>query len=300
MKKYCFLIIITLILCLVLTGCELLSNVGQVPTASQTKVKPVGNLAGAQTYAWYLSRDVMPVPPYGSVDIIGSDTASKLIVNQPNGNVEVTVTGVMNGLDPYTEYTVYLSNSYEPYVFTGWNVVGDWVLRLHYGGSTYIHDLVINVQSDGTFVGTGGYPAGSGPEYDYPYNETVNGTIDIVTGAIIIHSEYENDYYFDATGTIAPNGTMSGNWTGKGQPTYTWESISGQATNHTGDTYWTGLFTDTVPPFTFVTDADGSGSWHVNLRDSDFPVEGTYTLSVWINEAGGTILISDTFNVTVD
>ena len=61
-------------------------------------VKPVDT--GAQTYAWHLSGDVMPVPPYGSIDIPGSDTASKLIVNQPNGNTEVAITGVMNGLLP--------------------------------------------------------------------------------------------------------------------------------------------------------------------------------------------------------
>ena len=297
MKKLMYLIVLTLILGLVLTGCTLLSNVGQVPATSQTKVKPAGNLAVAEKVPWNLSGDVMPVPPYGSRDIIGSDTVSKLIVNQPNGAVEVTITGVMNGLTPGTIYTVYLSNGYTPYVFTGWNVVGNWVLRLHYGGSTFIHDLVINVQSDGTFTGTGGYPAGSGPPYSYPYNEIVTGTINIMTGAIMIHSDYENGYYFDATGTIAPNGTMSGNWTGKGQPTYTWESISGQATNHTGDTYWTGQFGNTVP-FTFTTDDSGSGSWHMNLRDSDFPGPGTYTLSVWINN--GTILISNNFQVTVD
>lgn len=299
MKKLIYLIVLTLILGLVLSGC-LLSNVGQVPATSQTKVKPEG--LGAQTYAWYLSADVMPVPPYGSRDIPGSDSASKLIVNQPNGAVEVTITGVMNGLNPTTEYTVFLSKSYVPYVFTGWNVVGTWVLRLYYGASgIYDHDIVIiNVQSDGTFTGTGGYPAGGSP-YSWPYNETVSGTIDIMTGEITFHSDYQNDYFYDAKGTIALDGTMSGNWTGKNQPTYAWESISGQAVKtHTGDKGWSGLFTSTVQPFTFVTDADGSGSWHINLRDSDFSGPGTHNLSVWINEAGKTILISENFTVVVD
>ena len=114
MKKSYYLIVLVLILSLVLTGCSLLSNVGQVPATSQTKVKPTGNLAGAKEVDWNLSGDVMPVPPYGSFDIEGSDIASKLIVNQPNGNVEVTVTGVMKGLDPNTTYTVILSNGYTP------------------------------------------------------------------------------------------------------------------------------------------------------------------------------------------
>ena len=112
MKKYYFLIIVTLILGLALTGCSLLSNLGQVPATEQTKVKPIGNLAGAQEVPWNLSSDVMPVPPWGLSDIDGSDTASKLIVNQPNGNTEVVITGAMNGLNPNTVYTVYPSNGW--------------------------------------------------------------------------------------------------------------------------------------------------------------------------------------------
>lgn len=256
--------------------------------------KPADNLAGAQKVAWNLSAAVMPVPLYGSGDILGSDTASKLIVNQPKGKTKVTITGVMKGLTPNTTYTVLLSNGYTKYV-TGWNVVGTWMLRLHFGASIYDHDVVINVQSDGTFTGTGGYPAGGSP---YINTETITGTIDMMSGIVTIHSVYNTGYIYDATGIIAPNGTMSGNWTGSGQPTYTWESISGQAKTHTGSTGWPGLFTSTVQPFTFTTNAHGSGSWHINLKDSNFPeVSGPYTLSVWINAAGATILISDTFTV---
>ncbi len=108
MKKFIYLIVLALILSLVLTGCSLLSNVGQVPATSQTKVKPT-NLAGAVKVPWNLSGNVMPIPPYSYYDIPGSDTASKLIVNQPNGNTEVTITGVMNGLESNTTYTVILS-----------------------------------------------------------------------------------------------------------------------------------------------------------------------------------------------
>ena len=262
-------------------------------------VKPAGNLAGAVKVPWNLSAEVMPVPPYGSQDIPGSDTASKLIVNQPNGNTEVTITGAMNGLNPDTTYTVYLSKEYEPYIYTGWNITGAWVLRLHYGNSIYDHDVVINVHSDSTFTGTGGYPAGGEP-YNYPYNETITGTINVTSGEVTIHSDYQNGYFYDATGTIAPDGTMSGTWKGSGQPLYTWESIDGHATNHTGDIGWPGLFTSTVPQFTFMTDEYGAGSWHVNLKDTDFSGSDTYNLSVWINGAGGTMLISDNFEVTVD
>jgi hypothetical protein len=53
------------------------------------------------------------------------DTASKLIVNRPNGNTWLTLTGIMRGLAPRTTYTVYISNGYAPYVQTGWDVSGN-------------------------------------------------------------------------------------------------------------------------------------------------------------------------------
>jgi len=254
--------------------------------------KPAGNLAGAIKVPWNLSADVMPVPPYGSRDIPGSDTASKLIVNQPNGNTEVTITGAMNGLNPNTTYTVYISKGYTPYVpldITGtytWLVLG-----------TYHHDLVITTQNpDGTFSGTGGYPAGSSP-YTNPGQtpEVITGQ---VTGNHIAFTTtylgpYNPGYSATVSGTIAADGSMSGT------SPWEWHTTSGAATLASGSTGWPGLFTSTVQPFTFVTDEYGAGSWHANLRDADLPGEGpTYKLSVWINEAGGTMLISNTFQVT--
>lgn len=296
MKKYFYLTIIVLISSLVLTGC-LLSNVGQVPSSEQsditylTKVKPAGNLAGARTYAWHLSGDVMPVPPYGSLDIPGSDTASKLIVNQPNGNTEVTITGVMNGLNPNTEYTVYLSNGYTKY--TPLNIKGTykWLVL-----STYEHDMIINTQNpDGTFSGTGGYPAGSSPYTSTGQtSETITGQvmgnqIDITFTTTYLGPSF-TPYSVTVSGTIDSSGLMSGNIP------WEWHTTDGHVILASGSIGWPGLFTSTVQPFTFTTDADGSGSWHVNLKDSDFSGPGTYTLSVWIN-VGATILISDNFTV---
>ena len=132
--------------------------------------KAEANSAGAEKYVWYLSGDVMPVPPYGSGDIPGSDTASKLIVNQPNGKVKAAITGAMNRLNPDTEYTVYLSKGYEPY--TAFSMVGTykWLVL-----GTYEHDLMIDTYNpDGTFSGTGGYPAGA---------ETY-ATTEIITGQV--------------------------------------------------------------------------------------------------------------------
>jgi len=294
MKKLSYLIILALILGLVLTGCTLLSNIGQVPATSQTKVKPTGNLAGAEEVAWNLSAGVMPVPPYGSDDIPDSDTASKLIVNQPNGAVEVTMTGVMKGLNPNTTYTVYLSKDYTKY--TPMSILGTykWLVL-----STYEHDMVIDTQNpDGTFSGTGCWPAGSSP---YPYTAPPAETTEIITGQVTGNQitftttyggPYNTGYTANVSGTIASDGTMSGNIP------WEWHTTDGHVTLASGSTGWPGLFTSTIPKFTFTTDEFGAGSWHVNLRDSDFPGPGTYTLSVWINNE--TILISDNFEVVVD
>lgn len=72
-----------------------------------------------QNVAWNLSGAVMPVPPYGSLDIPGSDAASKLTVTHILGTDPTIIKGEMAGLHPNTTYTVYISNSYVPYVETG-------------------------------------------------------------------------------------------------------------------------------------------------------------------------------------
>lgn len=256
-------------------------------------VKPPNNPAGAQKVAWNLSADVMPVPPYGSRDIPGSDTASKLIMNQPNGNTEVTITGPMNGLNPNTTYTVYLSKDYTPYVPLDVTGTYTWLVL-----GTYHHDLVISTQNpDGTFSGTGGYPAGNSP-YTSPgqTSEIITGQVtgNQITFTTTYLGPYGTGYSATASGTIATDGSISGT------SPWEWHTTSGSATLASGSTGWPGLLTTTVQPFTFTTDADGAGSWHINLVDSDFSGPGTYTLSVWINGAGRTILISDNFEVTID
>lgn len=255
-------------------------------------VKPTQNLASAQKVPWNLSAAVMPVPPYGSRDIVGSDTASKLIVNQPNGNTEVTITGVMNGLHPNTEYEIYLSNSYTKYTPT--NILGSYTWLVL---GTYEHDLVITQQNpDGTFSGTGGYPAGS-PPYTLPgqTTEVITGQFigNLVTFTTTYGGPYNPGYSATVSGTIAAGGSMSGT------SPWEWHTTAGHVTLASGSTGWPGFFTDTVPKFTFTTDGSGAGSWHLNLRDSDFDGPRTYSMSVWINEAGATILVSDNFEVVV-
>jgi len=258
--------------------------------------KPSANLAAALKIDWYLSAAVAKVPPYGSLDIPGSDIASKLIVNQPNGNTEVTITGAMNGLHPNTQYTVYLSNDYSRDI-PRWSLEGNWTLSFMFSGSPYVHNMTVTLQQlNGYFSGTGYFV----PDPTYTWN--VTGTVDGSNVSFhVLYTGTGAGYYVDATGTIDSAGQMSGDWSNASQ-SGTWSSTAGMATKLTMVTGgWSGLFTSTVPPFTFTTDASGAGSWHVNLKDADFlGISGTYPLSVWINEAGGTILISNNFDVVVD
>jgi len=297
MKKFIYLLVLVLILGLVLSGCSLLSNVGQVPTTSQTKVKPTGtgNLAGAEKVPWNLSGAVM-LPPWGLHDIPYSDTASKLIVNQPNGNTEVTITGAMNGLDSSTTYTVCLADSYEPYIYTGWNVGGTYVINVVYLNVDYPETLILTqsgVDITGVSLDTNPYAPAS--HFTIDDGTVIDNVINIYAnhGSLVVHM----------VGTIAADGSMSGTWAdvSPGTRIGTWASTSGGAVKtYTGGTVWPGLF-NTQETFTFMTDAYGSGSWHINLRDSDFSNLGIHNLSVWINDTSinKTILISNNFQVEV-
>ena len=290
MKKLIYLIVLALILGLVLSGC-LLSNVGQVPTTSQTKVKPTGNTAGAEEVPWNLSGAVMPVPPWGLSDILGSDAASKLIVNQPNGNVEVAVTGVMKGLNPNSVYTVFPSKAWS--TSDKWNITGYWELRFMLNSGIYDHYMTVTFQDmhTGEFSGTG----------HNSHTWDILGTSEVVGDNIYLDIKYQGSTYeVYAVGTIGAVGTIiGGSWSSSIGQSGSWSSTTGGATQETVGNGYPGLLPG-QQTFTFLTDEFGAGSWHFNLKNEDFPGPGTYDLSVWINKPGATILISDNFQVIVD
>jgi hypothetical protein len=275
---------VRLIVSLLVIGTLLL---GAVPASA-------ANQAGAQKVAWNLSAAVMPVPPYGTMDIPGSDSASNLIVNRPNGEVRAILNGSMKDLHPNTTYTVYLSKGYTPYVLNGWNVAGSYDVNIEYLGTNYAEVLVLT-QSGTSITGVSLALFGGGSPWTID-SGSVSGT------AVSLHAFYNANpaMRLGMQGTIAANGSMSGTWADEapGTRTGTWATTSGQATN-AGSTGWPGLFSATVPEFTFTTNLAGNGNWHLNLRDDDFAGPGTYALSVWINEAGATILISNSFEVTI-
>ncbi len=255
-------------------------------------VKPTG--VGAENVLWNLSGDVMPSPPWGLSDIPDSDTASKLIVNQPNGNVEVAVTGVMNGLNPNSTYQVFPSRAWS--TSEEWNIVGEWDLRFMFGGA-YNHTMTVDFQNmyTGAFLGTGVY---SNPATTWD----IQGTSKVVGDTITLDLIYTGagaGYTVNAVGTIDAGVIVDGTWTSSAGQNGTWSSFAGEATLETVGCGWPGLFTGQAM-FTFVTDEFGHGSWHFNLKNDDFPGPGSYDLSVWINRPGATILVSDNFQVVVD
>ena len=256
---------------------------------------------GAVFYDFYLSGDVMPVPPYGSLDIEDSDVRSKLIVNEPNGTNAATVTGVMKGLLPETEYMVYVSNGYVPYNVTDeWNVVGDYVLELHVGTATYAHDVSITSQEDGVITGTDGYPAGE----TYTHGGTLEGEIDGNNVTFTVEYTLGNvGYIYNVMLEIDEDGFLTGTWQNGG--TGDWLELvvlEGQAVKVTeGNSSWTGLLNaDLLPAFSFMTDEEGHAGWHVNIPwEAVVCEEGYFEFSIWINSIvpSGTLLISESIMV---
>jgi hypothetical protein len=275
---------------IILPAIFVLALMATTGTAFAKDLKNAGPKRMAEKINWNLSGAVMPVPPYGSLDIPGSDTASKLMVKQPKDGKLLKIKGLMKGLTPNTTYTVYLSNSYTPYKETGWNVSGSYTMDVSYSGSHY--NYVLTLSQSGTAI-TGDlndtYLPGDPP--------IINGTI---TGNTVTFSvDYGSGSWQGVrtfTGTIGASGALSGTWneTGAEQGNDLWSTTAGNAVmTHTGDTGWPGLFTDKVQPLTFITNDKGLGKWKIELKAGDYT--GT-KFSVWINN-GGTLLISD--NATI-
>ncbi|MFC1866088.1 rhodanese-like domain-containing protein [Chloroflexota bacterium] len=94
---------------------------------------------------------------------------------------------------------------------TSGEFAGTWLLSVNDG--TYMHDMfVLDLTTTGSPVsssytghitGIGGYPAGSGPTYPYPYNWALEGTI--IASDISMTIYYENSYVATFTGAIDPD-----------------------------------------------------------------------------------------------
>ena len=133
MKKYYFLIIVTLILGLVLTGCSLLSNISQVPSTDQsgitylTKALPQTDLVGL----WRFNGDVFDSSVYGNDGtVIGGVSYVNSLMGQAfsfNGSTCVKVEDsdsldiIQATLEAWVKPSVSIQTSYARIVFKGTN-----------------------------------------------------------------------------------------------------------------------------------------------------------------------------------
>jgi hypothetical protein len=110
-----------------------------------------------------------------------------------------------------------------------WNVNGAYTFDFELSGSHYVHAATIaGEDSSGNFTVNGGYPAG-GP-YAYAWAGAGNVTGNSVTFSVD-YSVGAPGTHMDMTGSIAPNGSLSGSWTDNfgGTRTGTWTSKTGIA-----------------------------------------------------------------------
>jgi hypothetical protein len=276
--------------------------------------------SGTQNVAWNLSGSVMPTPPYGTFGSLDSNyvqaraNSTLSVTVSKTKPTDVAMTACFSNLKPNTNYRLTLSNSYTPYVDTGWDTTGSYVINVNYLSVDYPENLVL-AQSGPNITGTSLIlvtPPGGSPW-------TITGGS--VTGINVVFNAYYNSNPSNTAqfvGTInTSNGSMSGTWgdTAGGSRTGTWASTSGAALHtHTGDTAWTGLFSTNIPAILFKSDKHGAncGTIHTytpapagskRLVKPTFPITGTsYTMSFWLDVMSPTpttVLISNNFSVFI-
>jgi hypothetical protein len=248
----------------------------------------------------HLSSMVAPAPPFGCGDIPGSDTSSQLVVSRNNNDNTLSITGGMKGLHPNSDYTVFLSNGY-PINSYRWDLRGKWNLKFFGDGDPSDYEVTITAQSapdchagspvEGYVIHLSGPDQGLSDSVTGRINREIDSFELIIMGEGSNHANYVN-------GTISRDGTMEGTWAYSTGKTGIWQSTEGSATSSPITSQWPGYST-TLKGFNFTTDNTGSGSWHVTLEKEDFTSPRSQNLSVWINEAGRTILISDNFGRVV-
>jgi hypothetical protein len=261
-----------------------------------------GHVGGSLEVPWHVTADVVSFP-WGQHDILGSDSASRLIVNRPSGTTEVDLTGLMGGLAPSSKYQVMIANGYEPW--RKWSMTGLWTLQFNFGSGTDNYNLQITSQDSWGLI--------SGIVVDSQSNNnigSVTGTLTSLraparsTVALIISV---NGYVITASGFVdydvpTYSLTISGTYSDSNSNSGSWNTVSGQL-HSIGTTGFPGQLA--TPVIYFVTDQFGKATWHWNLRSIDFPqsASGNLPISVWINlppeQSQWSILASDSFTVSI-
>ena len=117
-------------------------------------------------------------------------------------------------------------------VVPAWDVTDTYVVAFQLTGdpTVYAHDAFLTQDSLGNITGNGGYLAGS-PPYSYDWNITSGSISGSTINLTILYDVGAPDTVMHMTGTVAPDGTMSGDWDDDfgGPRTGTWATTSGNA-----------------------------------------------------------------------
>jgi hypothetical protein len=111
-----------------------------------------------------------------------------------------------------------------------WDVTGTYVTSFVLGTDAYAHSMVLTQDVNGNVTGNGGYPA-TGPQ-SYTWHVT-SGTVS--GNQVTLTAVYDTGapgIVTHMTGTVAPNGTLSGIWDDNyngGTRNGTWSTTSGTA-----------------------------------------------------------------------
>jgi len=111
-----------------------------------------------------------------------------------------------------------------------WNANGTYTIDFEYLGGHYVHDAMVSGQNaTGDSTVSGGYPAGG------PYAYAWNGAANVSSNTVMLAVDYTvgaPGTHMDMTGTVAPDGSMSGTWTDNfgGSRAGTWTTATGHAT----------------------------------------------------------------------
>jgi len=196
-------------------------------------------------------RDAAWCQPYNDVDLIMKWNDAWLSNKDCDGD---SLLDRHNGFDSYIGSGAWLTNHQSGSYL---NMIGEWIISFNFGGSLYVHDMSI---TDNSFSGIGGYPSDS-EDYSHPWTVTGNVDGDIVEFKITYGDLAPNPgYTVWAEGTIAEDGSMSGNCTTSAGQFCTWVSTEGAAQECTW-TYFTKIVA--VPADAFMMD----GVWYTAAPD---------------------------------
>jgi hypothetical protein len=197
-----------------------------------------------------------------------------------------------------TSWKIYI-NRVEPYPSPAstqdWDPRGDWRFNYHYGGKTYVHDMIIDFfdQTTGVFKGHGQ------ESNDLDHIWDVTGAIEgDKTKFYIDYKGKDPDYWVDADGVISSDAYISGSAEAPGQ-TATWDAtrsvtVSGQSIMEPVDNGQAKVDQHPVPAVINRTASDEimgrtcswTGTWQSNFGQMELQQSGNIITGIYTHDQG--------------